>query len=109
MSRPNLENDRVKMFLLGLLVARGPSYAYALWKQLGEDHPISTVYSALGRLKDLGYVTATQITVNGRVRRVYDLTPGVIAAVTETGGFPRGRPSNHFDGAASEVSGVVQS
>ncbi len=85
---PNLSRymkvDRVKghldLVLLGML-AGGPAHGYALISAMKErtqgvlDIPEGSVYPALHRMEDLGLVESEWVTLAGRRRRQYRLTP----------------------------------
>jgi PadR family transcriptional regulator, regulatory protein PadR len=59
----------------------GPTYGYAITESLRErsngafDLPEGTIYPALHRLERSGAVTSERVTVNGRDRRMYRLSP----------------------------------
>jgi DNA-binding PadR family transcriptional regulator len=54
------------------------------------DYPEGTVYPALHRLEADGLVSSSSARVDGRVRRVYELTPkGRIAAVERISSWRR--------------------
>ncbi|MET0692431.1 MAG: helix-turn-helix transcriptional regulator [Propionibacteriaceae bacterium] len=78
-----MAQDRVKGHLDGLLLAvleAGPLHGYAVIEALqarsaGElTLPTGTVYPALRRLEDAGWIRGTWSTVSGRKRRTYSLT-----------------------------------
>jgi DNA-binding PadR family transcriptional regulator len=72
---PNLD------LLLLARLATGPMHGYGLIVSLREessgefDYPEGTVYPALHRLESEGLVTSSSSRFEGRVRRVYQLTP----------------------------------
>jgi PadR family transcriptional regulator PadR len=75
--------DRVKGHLDGLLLAvleSGPLHGYAVIEALQARSsgaltlPTGTVYPALRRLEDAGWIRGTWSTVSGRKRRTYSLT-----------------------------------
>jgi DNA-binding PadR family transcriptional regulator len=75
-----------------LLLARlgsGPMHGYGLIVSLREgsngefDYPEGTVYPALHRLEADGLVASSSARVDGRVRRVYKLTPRGRTAAAE--------------------------
>ena len=77
--------DRVKGHLDGLLLAvleSGPLHGYAVIEALQTRSagtlmlPTGTVYPALRRLEDAGWIEGRWSTVAGRKRRTYSLTPG---------------------------------
>ena len=75
--------------LLLAVVARGPIHGYAIIEELRQksdgtfELPEGTVYPALYRLERLGLVRSHTQTVDGRRRRVYELTKAGRAAVAE--------------------------
>ena len=78
-----MAQDRVKGHLDGLLLAvleSGPLHGYAVIEALQARSggtltlPTGTVYPALRRLEDAGWITGSWSTVTGRKRRTYDLT-----------------------------------
>lgn len=75
----DLGNGQVDLLLLAVL-ERGPAHGYAVIAALRErsdgafDLPEGTVYPALHRLEATGLVASATQTVNGRRRRVYELT-----------------------------------
>jgi transcriptional regulator len=75
--------DRVKGHLDGLLLAvleAGPLHGYAVIEALQArsvgalDLPTGTIYPALRRLEDAGWIAGSWSTVSGRKRRTYRLT-----------------------------------
>jgi DNA-binding PadR family transcriptional regulator len=79
---------KLDLLLLALLRA-GPMHGYGLVAALRDrsgghlDFPEGTVYPALHRLETEGLVTSASTSVDGRVRRVYALTPEGRAAAAE--------------------------
>jgi PadR family transcriptional regulator PadR len=78
---PNLD------LLLLTRLGTGPMHGYGLIVSLREgsngefDYPEGTIYPALHRLQAEGLVASSSTRVDGRMRRVYELTPeGRIAA-----------------------------
>ena len=75
-----LSMGHLELLLLSGL-APGPAHGYALIARIRDqseghfDLPEGTVYPALQRLEDDGIVASTHDVVNGRRRRVYQLTP----------------------------------
>ena len=72
--------DRVKGHLDGLLLAvleSGPAHGYAVIEALQRrssgalDLPTGTVYPALRRLEDAGWIKGIWSTASGRKRRTY--------------------------------------
>jgi PadR family transcriptional regulator PadR len=87
---PNLD-----LLLLARLAA-GPMHGYGLIVSLREgsngefDYPEGTVYPALHRLEGEGLVASSSARVEGRVRRVYELTPqGRIASMERVSSWRR--------------------
>lgn len=75
--------DRVKGHLDALLLAvleSGPAHGYAVIEELQRrsggalDLPTGTVYPALRRLEDAGWIKGAWSTTSGRKRRTYALT-----------------------------------
>jgi PadR family transcriptional regulator len=70
----------MELILLASLQA-GPAYGYALIQQLRErtegdlDLTEGTVYPALHRLEEAGFLESRNVTVTSRRRRIYALTP----------------------------------
>jgi PadR family transcriptional regulator, regulatory protein PadR len=83
-----LVGGEVDLMLLAIL-SRGPLHGYAVIEALRQrsngafDLPEGTVYPALYRLERLGLVSSRTRTVQGRQRRLYELTKAGRAAVTE--------------------------
>jgi DNA-binding PadR family transcriptional regulator len=79
---------QLDLLLLGTLRQTGPTHGYALIVSLREhshrvfDLPEGTVYPALHRLERDGLVTSEWDTSAPRRRRVYQLTPDGVAALT---------------------------
>jgi DNA-binding PadR family transcriptional regulator len=78
-----MATDRVKGHLDGLLLAvleAGPAHGYAVIEALQQrsggtlDLPTGTVYPALRRLEDAGWIKGVWSDVSGRRRRTYSLT-----------------------------------
>jgi len=78
-----MATDRVKGHLDGLLLAvleSGPAHGYAVIEALQQrsggtlDLPTGTVYPALRRLEDAGWIKGVWSDVSGRRRRTYSLT-----------------------------------
>jgi PadR family transcriptional regulator len=78
-----MAQDRVKGHLDGLLLAvleSGPLHGYAVIEALQARSggaltlPTGTVYPALRRLEDAGWIAGSWSTVGGRKRRTYELT-----------------------------------
>lgn len=78
-----MASDRVKGHLDGLLLAvieQGPLHGYAVIEALQLRSggalalPTGTVYPALRRLEEAGWITGRWSTVDGRKRRTYRLT-----------------------------------
>jgi transcriptional regulator len=76
-------NEQLKGHLEPLLLAvleTGPSHGYEILDSLRRrsggvfDLPEGTIYPALHRLEDAGWVTSTREVIEGRRRRVYRLT-----------------------------------
>jgi DNA-binding PadR family transcriptional regulator len=76
--------EALKGHLDGLLLAvleAGPAHGYAVIEALRArsggtfDLPTGTVYPALHRLEDVGFVASTWSAGQGRRRRTYELTP----------------------------------
>ena len=71
---------QLDLLLLARLTA-GPMHGYGLVVSLREvsggelEYPEGTVYPALHRLEADGLVVSTSARIDGRVRRVYRLTP----------------------------------
>ena len=80
---PNLD------LLLLARLAMGPMHGYGLIVSLREssdgefDYPEGTVYPALHRLEAEGLVVSSSARVEGRLRRVYKLTPRGRVATAE--------------------------
>ncbi|MGI8984641.1 MAG: PadR family transcriptional regulator [Acidimicrobiales bacterium] len=78
----------LELLLLGVL-RRGPQHGYAIITDLREgshgdfDLPEGTVSPALHKLERTGMVASDWSTVDGRKRRVYQLTPAGRAALAE--------------------------
>jgi len=80
-----MAQDRIKGHLDGLLLAvleSGPLHGYAVIEALQARSagalslPTGTVYPALRRLEDAGWIASSWSTVAGRKRRTYSLTAG---------------------------------
>lgn len=78
-----MKADVLKGHLDGLLLATlegGPRHGYAVRKTLVDgsggriDLPTGTVYPALHRLERAGLISSRWLTVDGRRRRLYELT-----------------------------------
>jgi len=90
----------LELLLLGTLHQIGPAHGYLLIAGLRErsdgtfDLPEGTVYPALQRLERDGLVASDWDTSAPRRRRVYQLTPAGLAALTvkrrEWGSFAKG-------------------
>lgn len=100
-----MASDRVKGHLDGLLLAviePGPIHGYAVIEALQRRSggtltlPTGTVYPALRRLEDSGFISGQWSIVDGRRRRTYRLTAAGRRALREE------------RAAWSEFSGVVQ-
>ena len=71
--------------LLMAALAQGPVHGYGVIARLREDSggvfamPEGTIYPALHRLEDAGFVTSTEEFVGGKRRRVYALTDAGVA------------------------------
>jgi len=81
-------NEQLKGHLEPLLLAvleTGPSHGYEILDSLRRrsggvfDLPEGTIYPALHRLEDAGWVTSTREVIEGRRRRVYRLTAAGLA------------------------------
>ena len=79
-----MSGQQLKGHLEGLVLAileSGPAHGYAIIDALREqsggvfDLPEGTIYPALHRLEDVGSVTSRREIVDGRQRRVYQLSP----------------------------------
>lgn len=87
-----MPTDQVKgqldLMLLGVL-QDGPRHGYSVITALNQrsdgtfDLPEGTVYPALHRLEHAGLLTSDWEAVNGRRRRLYQLTPAGLAALVE--------------------------
>jgi DNA-binding PadR family transcriptional regulator len=79
---------QLELLLLGVL-RRGPQHGYAVITELRDrsdgafDLPEGTVYPALHKLEAAGLVASGWSTVEGRKRRVYELTADGHAALAE--------------------------
>jgi DNA-binding PadR family transcriptional regulator len=78
----NQVKGSLDLLLMGVL-QRGPAHGYAIISALRErsdgdfDLAEGTIYPALHRLEETGYVTSSVAVSNGRRRRTYTLTaPG---------------------------------
>lgn len=77
--KPDRTKGHIDLILLGTL-ARAPGHGYAIITALKEhtggvlDIPEGSVYPALHKLEDLGWVTSEWRSVSGRRRREYRLT-----------------------------------
>ena len=80
-----MAQDRIKGHLDGLLLAvleSEPLHGYAVIEALQARSggalslPTGTVYPALRRLEDAGWIASSWSTVGGRKRRTYSLTAG---------------------------------
>jgi PadR family transcriptional regulator PadR len=78
-----MKDDKTRGQLETLILAalaRGPAHGYAVIVWLREDSdgafalPEGTIYPALHRLEESGWVSSTREAVNGRTRRIYALT-----------------------------------
>jgi PadR family transcriptional regulator, regulatory protein PadR len=86
-----MRTDRVKghldLLLLGIL-SQTPGHGYAVITALREqtggslDLPEGSVYPALHRLEDIGLLSSSWHTVDGRRRRLYALTPAGHTSLT---------------------------
>jgi PadR family transcriptional regulator PadR len=79
-----MSNQQLKGHLEGLIMATlesGPAHGYLITESLRAgsgglfDLPEGTIYPALHRLEDAGFIKSTYETVDGRQRRVYRLAP----------------------------------
>ena len=79
-----MSGQQLKGHLEALVLAileSGPAHGYAIIDALREqsggvfDLPEGTIYPALHRLEDVGSVTSRREIVDGRQRRVYQLSP----------------------------------
>jgi len=104
--------EALKGHLDGLLLAvleSGPAHGYAVIDALRAgsggtfDLPTGTVYPALHRLEDLGFLTSTWSGGHGRKRRVYQLTAQGRRALVEQRTAWR-----QFAGAVSSVMNGAQ-
>ncbi len=78
-----MNRERIKghldLLLLSVLAA-GPAHGYVIISALRDrsegtfDLPEGTIYPALHRLEDMGLLTSSWAAVDGRRRRVYELT-----------------------------------
>ncbi|WP_152360422.1 PadR family transcriptional regulator [Microlunatus speluncae] len=107
-----MASDRVKGHLDGLLLAvieHGPLHGYAVIEALQLRSggtlalPTGTVYPALRRLEESGWISGRWSTVDGRRRRTYRLT----AAGRRALGAERAEWSE-FSGAIEKVLGGVR-
>lgn len=79
MEREPLITGQIDLLLLAVLAA-GPAHGYAIIEHLRErsrgtfDLPEGTVYPALYRLENAGYLKSSTVKVSGRSRRIYKLT-----------------------------------
>jgi PadR family transcriptional regulator PadR len=86
-----MKADRVKghldLVLLGVLASQ-PGHGYEVIGRLRDrtdgalDLPEGSVYPALHRLEDTGWLTSEWQPISGRRRRVYRVTPAGRAALT---------------------------
>jgi PadR family transcriptional regulator, regulatory protein PadR len=86
--KPDIVRGHLDLLLLAI-VEDGPFHGYAILEELRDrtegaiDLPEGTVYPALHRLERAGLLTSTWTQVNGRRRRMYDLTPKGTTAAKE--------------------------
>ncbi|MFC7622238.1 PadR family transcriptional regulator [Microlunatus sp. GCM10028923] len=107
-----MASDRVKGHLDGLLLAvieQGPLHGYAVIEALQVRSggslalPTGTVYPALRRLEEAGWISGRWSTVDGRRRRTYRLTnAGQKALAAERDEW------SAFAGAVGRVLGEVR-
>jgi len=77
--RPDLLKGHLDLLLLSI-ISEAPAHGYAIIDQLHRRSeeafalPEGTVYPALHRLEDAGFVASTTSRVDGRSRRTYALT-----------------------------------
>jgi PadR family transcriptional regulator PadR len=81
-----MPSGQLDLLLLGVL-RRGPQHGYAVIAALRDgsdghfDLPEGTVYPALHKLEREGLVSSAWSVIDGRKRRVYELTPSGGAAL----------------------------
>ena len=73
---PNLKRGLLEVCVLGTL-AKEESYGYKIIRDLSNCVSISesTLYPILRRLESAGHLTARSIEHNGRLRKMYAITP----------------------------------
>jgi threonine synthase len=75
-----------KIKILEVIALKGPMHPYGIWRTLRVENSfklgIRTVYQHVSELESAGYITLSGvINVNGRKRKLYDLTPLALKAL----------------------------
>lgn len=103
--RPDLLKGHLDALLLAI-ISEGPAHGYAIIDELRRRSqeafalPEGTVYPALHRLEEAGFVSSATSRVDGRSRRTYSLTGAGRQALAE-----RRREWSTFKGAINAVLG----
>lgn len=91
MKREPMLTGQIDLIVLAI-VARKPAHGYAIIEALRVrsgglfDLPEGTIYPALYRLEQAGFLTSDATTVSGRSRRTYRVTPSGRTALRERRG-----------------------